>query len=327
MGAARFEVRVAAPFRLDLTCWALRRRAHNAVDVWDGTSWRRVVDLGGGVAELTVHQDARRTSSVLVAELRLKGGGPNEAQLGAARRLVSQTLGLDVEMSGFSAVAERDPRLAALARRFAGMRPPRFPTLFEAIVNAVACQQLSLEVGIHLLNRLAERLGPRLHPAGPAGFPGPERLAGVKPAELRALGFSRTKATTLITVAQVASTGRLDLELLSALDDAEALAWLAALPGIGRWSAEYVLLRGLGRLEVLPGDDVGARNSLRRRFGLSPDAGYEEVATLAQTWWPYGGLVYFHLLLDGLAAAGRLEASPDAAPAEAGTAGQGGVVA
>ena len=46
------------------------------------------------------------------------------------------------------------------------------------------------------------------------------------------------------------------------------MSTLLGLPGIGRWSAEYVMLRGLARYHVLPGDDVGARNNLRRRFGL-----------------------------------------------------------
>ena len=102
------------------------------------------------------------------------------------------------------------------------------------------------------------------------------------------------------------AAGTLDLEALRAADDDGAREILLALPGIGRWSAEYVLLRGLARYQVLPGDDVGARNNLRRRFGLPEGAGYYEVARLSRRWWPYGGLVYFHLLLDALAARGDL---------------------
>ena len=58
-----------------------------------------------------------------------------------------------------------------------------------------------------------------------------------------------------------------------------------------------------------PVDDVGARNNLRRRFGLPSTAGYDAVAELARAWWPYGGLVYFHLLLDALATAGHVTPS------------------
>ena len=123
------------------------------------------------------------------------------------------------------------------------------------------------------------------------------------------------KARTIIGLARGVVSGTLGLDTLAQADDEHAGAALVALPGIGRWSAEYVVLRGLGRLGVLPGDDVGARNNLRRRFELPASAGYDEVAALAKGWWPYGGLVYFHLLLDALARGGHLEAAAADPPA------------
>jgi DNA-3-methyladenine glycosylase II len=78
------------------------------------------------------------------------------------------------------------------------------------------------------------------------------------------------------------------------------------LHGIGRWSAEYILLRGLGRLHVFPGDDVGARNNLARWLGLKPPLDYDAVGRALSRWQPYAGMVYFHLLLDRLEAAGAL---------------------
>ena len=113
----------------------------------------------------------------------------------------------------------------------------------------------------------------------------------------------------MIVLARQVVTGEVDLEALRDEPDAHALAMLLGLGGVGRWSAEYALLRGLGRHHVLPGDDVGARNSLRRRFGLDPRSGYDAVADLARAWWPYGGLVYFHLVFDTLVTAGHLAAS------------------
>lgn len=169
----------------------------------------------------------------------------------------------------------------------------------------------SLVVGIHLLNRLAACYGPTISSRGgaPAGFPTPERLASADPQVLRELGFSRAKARALRILAERVASGELDLEALRNEPDERALAVLLDLPGIGRWSAEYTLLRGLGRYHVLPGDDVGARNNLRRRFELPSSAGYDAVVELGRTWWPYGGLVYFHLLLDALAAAGHVASS------------------
>lgn len=310
MGVTRLELAVRSPFRLDLTVWALRRRPHNAVDAWDGISWRRVTALAGRPVEIVVRQERRGRATLVPVEVHWRGAAFDETAAAAeARRLVTTVLGLETDIGGFYVMADHEDRLAALARSFAGMRPPRFPTLFEALVNAVACQQLSLEVGIHLLNRLAARFGPRAGGLDArSGFPTPERLAEADLDGLRTLGFSRAKATALVSLARYVVNGELDPAAIANLDDDAARAALASLPGIGRWSAEYALLRGLGRLEVLPGDDVGARNSLRRRFDLAPGAGYGEVAALSRAWWPYAGLVYFHLLLDGLATAGHVTA-------------------
>jgi DNA-3-methyladenine glycosylase II len=75
----------------------------------------------------------------------------------------------------------------------------------------------------------------------------------------------------------------------------------------GRWSAEYTLLRGLGRLHVFPGDDVGERKNLARWLGLAEPLDYAGVQHAVAGWHPFAGFVYFHLLLDRLAARGDLE--------------------
>ena len=78
--------------------------------------------------------------------------------------------------------------------------------------------------------------------------------------------------------------------------------------GVGRWSAEYALLRGLGRLHVVPGDDVGARNNRARRLGIAGRLDYNAVREAVAPWQPYAGLVYFHLLLANLAERGLIDA-------------------
>lgn len=83
---------------------------------------------------------------------------------------------------------------------------------------------------------------------------------------------------------------------------------LLPLRGVGRWSAEYVLLRGFGRIEVFPGDDVGAQKNLQALFALADKPTYEQIQELTARWQPYAGFVYFHLLLDKLARKGFLSA-------------------
>jgi len=155
----RFELHPAAPFRLDLTTWVLRRRAHNAVDNFDGEYYRRVLVLGGRPVEVALRQVGPLREPCLAAELRSNSRGVDGAAVSETRIVLDRMLGLGADLAGFYRLAEHDNQLNPLAQRFVGMRPPRFPSVFEAVVNAIACQQLSLIVGIHLLNRLAERYG------------------------------------------------------------------------------------------------------------------------------------------------------------------------
>jgi len=301
---SRFEIEPREPFRLDLTTWALRRRPHNAIDRWDAFTYRRVVCVDGGPVALSVTQVAGSEVPRLSVVLAGRPIDPRTELL--ARSALDRLLGLTVDLSPFATKAAQDPLLGPLAERMRGLKPPRFPTVFEALVNGVACQQLSLAVGIHLLNRLtADRGRPvsgDLH--GWHAFPGPEELATLEPGQLKRHGFSTTKARTIVETARAIVAGDLDLESLERLDDPAAVDRLTSLRGIGRWTAEYVLLRGLGRLHVFPGDDVGAHNKLRRLFGIDRPLDHESVQPLVARWQPYAGVVYFHLLLDSLSQAG-----------------------
>jgi DNA-3-methyladenine glycosylase II len=134
--------------------------------------------------------------------------------------------------------------------------------------------------------------------------PRPEDLAGVAPEQLRRLGYSRQKSRAILDLAQTCVERAIDLEALSELNDADAVTRLQELRGVGRWTAEYVLLRGLGRTHIFPGDDVGARNNLQRWLHRSKSMDYQAVRRALARWKPYSGLIYFHLLLDRLEEAG-----------------------
>jgi DNA-3-methyladenine glycosylase II len=294
------------PFRLDLAVWVLRRRPESLIDRWDGRCYRRALALEGGPVAVAVTQTGPPETPRLRVTVEGERAGPGTRP--AITAALERLLGLRIDLSEFEQLAARDVRLGPLTRRFRGMKPPRFPTVFECLVNGIACQQVTLTLGIRLLGRLAEAFG--LEASGgeaPArAFPRPEDLAGRKPEELRPLGFSRQKARALIELACTIAEGRLDLEAMATESDEIVVDRLCRLRGVGRWTAEYVLLRGLGRLHVFPGDDVGARNNLQRWLETPAPLDYEGVRRALAPWQAYAGLIYFHLLLDRLAEKGAI---------------------
>jgi DNA-3-methyladenine glycosylase II len=288
-----FELEPMPPFRLDLTVWALRRRPHNAVDRWDGRTFQRVLLLDRAPVAVAVTQTAAPETPRLRVTITAAQHTPDlEAVVaGALRRL----LGLDIDLGDFYEFAAADEHLAPLAARFRGFKPPRYPTIFDALLNAVASQQVTLNLAIQLLNKLARGYGvavAELH-----ALPQPAALADRDPELLRQLGFSAQKARTIVELAGAYVDGRFDQ--LGALDDQAAMGYLRQFRGIGSWSAEYALLRGLGRLHIYPGNDSGARNSVQRWLGVALD--YEGVHRTFERWRPYAGLIYLHLLLKGIA--------------------------
>ncbi|HZO83500.1 MAG TPA: hypothetical protein VFB33_17545 [Candidatus Binataceae bacterium] len=298
----RCRLNPLAPFRLDLTVWALRRRPINAIDLWDGESWSRLLNVGRTPVRIAVRQT--RATDEPELELRaFSARAPSRALKDHVVQTVQRMLGLGVDLSGFYAIARDDPHIGDLVKRYRGVKPPRFATLFETVANAIACQQLTVLVGITLLNRLARRWGVRLGTReSPLGFPQPGALRGVRPASLKALGFSGQKARTLLALARRCAARDGGFESIAEFDDDRAMARLLALHGIGRWSAEYALLRGLGRLNVFPADDVAGRKNLARWLGLRKDPGAERARRLLGRWRPYQGLLYFHFLLANLEA-------------------------
>lgn len=302
MAQHRFVLQPHPPFRLDLTVWALRRRANNEIDRWDGCSYCRTMVVGQMAAEVIVTQTGPAEAPLLRVTVNADRHAPSIRM--TVTHALERLLGLRVDLAEFHKFAAADPRLAPLAQRFHGFKPPRFITPFETLVNAIACQQVTLTLGILLLNRLAQQSGPC---AGVAhALPDPQDFARHTPISLRSLGFSYQKSKALIELAGIVSAGELDLDRLANQNDATAIAALRTLHGIGRWSAEYVLLRGFGRTHVFPGDDVGARNNLARWLACSEPLDYEGVRRVLEPWRPYGGLVYMHLLLDKLAVDGLL---------------------
>ncbi len=238
----------------------------------------------------------------------------------AARQVGAQTVELQVDGDPDAAVADLAHRLAEdlpelspaartvaavadQATRMPGYRPPLVADPFEALVTAISAQQVNLTWATTTRRRLVEAYG-RSHQIDGIvvhGFPHAGVLATVAPEELRAMQFTTRKAEYIVGLAQAAVEGHLDD--LHTMTNADVIERVVAIRGIGRWSAEWLLARCLGRGDVVAAGDLGVRKAVSR-FVLATDivAAEGEVRD-AVAGWGDGANWAVHLLLERLAAA------------------------
>ncbi len=298
-----FTLAPRPPFRLDMTVWALRRRAHNIVDRFDAGVWRRILMIGRSPVAVAVRQTRRGSRPEI--EVLVRAARPQAVKAEVAA-IVTRMLGLERDLSDFYRLVRGDARIRELADRLRGMKPVRYATVFEAFANAVVCQLVSLSAGMHVLNRLTEACG---IPGEVDGATAPMRsvppasaVARLKPEALRALGLSRQKGEYLIGLARLAIDRKdRDFASIEAVGDDDAVARLSTIRGVGRWTAEYVMLRGFGRINIFPGDDVGGRNKLFEWLGEDGEPTYDGVRRMLERWHRYAGLIYLHLIVNGIA--------------------------
>jgi DNA-3-methyladenine glycosylase II len=193
---------------------------------------------------------------------------------------------------GRALLREADPRMAELVGGAPGVDPDQlfddYPNdLWGALVLQVIGQQLSLASASAILNRLEAFEGGRL--------PTPAELLATDAETLRAIGMSRAKAVYLHDLAARLEDGRLDLDRLRALDDDAARAKLTEVKGVGRFTADGVLMLALRRPDIWPAADLALRRAVERVWGLETPASVEQVDALGERFRPWRTLAAAYL--------------------------------
>ena len=196
-------------------------------------------------------------------------------------------------------LAARDAALARLMEQLGPIRRERIPDPFMALAHAIAGQQISGAAHATVWRRLL------------AAYPAftPEALAAASPEDLRACGLSLRKGNSLREIARRAASGELDLAALPTLDDATLCERLCALPGVGLWTAEMIMIFSLARMNVLSMGDFGIRKGLRmlyRKRELSPAL----VARVRKRYAPYASVASLYLWALAGGAGGPAYADP-----------------
>jgi DNA-3-methyladenine glycosylase II len=184
----------------------------------------------------------------------------------------------------------RDPVLGALIKRIGRCRlaDVQREDPFHALVETIVGQQLSMRAAAAIFGRFLA-----LFP--PGRFPSPAAISGVTDTELRSTGFSRQKIGYLRDVCRRLEAGTLALDRLDRMADEEVIETLTEVKGIGRWSAEMILMFKLHRPDVLPVDDLGIVKAVERAYGMKARPKPARITAIGENWRPYRSVACWYL--------------------------------
>ena len=180
-----------------------------------------------------------------------------------------------------------DPVLSGLIARHGPCALAPASDLFGALVDSIISQQISVKAADAILRRFIAAL--------PGRVCAPEPILSLSVEDMRALGLSRAKAAYVRDLAGRVAGGALDLAGLDRESDEDIIQALTQVKGIGRWTAEMFLIFALGRLDVLPVDDLGFRRAVERNYGLPALPPPATLQTLGEPWRPYRSIATWYL--------------------------------
>jgi DNA-3-methyladenine glycosylase II len=185
-------------------------------------------------------------------------------------------------------LARRDPVIRDLIRKHGpcGLADAQHTDPFTALVHAIVSQQLSTKAAATIAGRFDALLG---------GTPTPDAIAAVTDQQLRGVGLSAQKIGYMRDLCARIQSGSLPLGSLDALADADVIAALTQVKGIGRWTAEMFLMFRLHRPDVLPVGDLGIVKAVQRAYRLRKAPDSKRLTRIGEPWRPYRSVACWYL--------------------------------
>jgi DNA-3-methyladenine glycosylase II len=218
-----------------------------------------------------------------------------------AEKIIYTIFNPDLDLKPFyDTQSKKDSVMAHLTRKLRGLKSPTTPTVFEALIDSIVEQQISLNIANKMEERLTKTFGEvlRLDKEVYYGFPTPQKLASVSVHRLRECGLSQRKAEYIRDTSKIIIDGKLDLEELKDHEDAnDIITHLDRIRGIRTWTAELTMARGMQKLEAFPADDIGLRRVIAHYYNNDREISSEEARRIAERWGKWKGLAGFYLIM------------------------------
>ena len=277
-----FRLHFRPPYHWQGMLAFLSPRATPGVEVVDGSAYRRTITANGHDGYFEVSLDPSRDALLVRIDF------PDPRSLFHIVERIRAMFDLNADWASIAKTLRHDPVLAASVQTDPGLRVPGSWNGFELAVRAILGQQVTVKGATSLAGRIASTFGKPFH--GPQGlthlFPSAEILANAK---LTSVGLTGARSETIRALARAVSGGKISFE--GVVDAEEFLRRLCEIPGIGKWTAQYVAMRALGEPDAFPSSDLG----LLRALAITNSKELEERATAWRPWRAYAAMYLWRL--------------------------------
>ena len=280
---SEFRLQLPARYRIQETLAFQGRDPESASETVGRTAFRKCLEIDAKPAILSISVD----DGIAICHTDAKN-------VFAAHGVVIRMLGFDCDPAGFERAHADDELLGAVVRRQPGLRVPLASDGWEALAWAVIGQQISLRAAVRFRREMIATFGEK-HESGMVAHPNARRIAELEPAALVRLRFPAFKAEYLVSAARAFASGAIRLSReWSALHLAREMR---AVRGIGAWTIQYSLLRGIGFADCLPASDAGLMRGLGRLIGVRPEE--TAVREMMAKYAPFRSLATYHVWRTG----------------------------
>ena len=296
--AETFTVQALAPFNFDLTA-QIFSSGDKQIRTYANGEFHQVLRINGNL--VLVNLTSKGTIQQPKITVELKSNNPITSQdKRKAEETIKFIFNLYFDLESFYEELKNDQTMHQITQQLYGLKNPTTPTVFESLVDSIVEQQISIKVAHTIEARLVKKFGETLTVDGNTYFayPTPQNMAKATIEDIRQCGLSQRKAEYIQQAAQLIADGKLDLEHLKNHENPQQIiAELDAIRGIGVWTAELTMLRGMQKLDALPADDFGIRRVISKYFCGGKPIKTAEAREIALAWGKWKGLAAYYLIV------------------------------
>jgi DNA-3-methyladenine glycosylase II len=297
-------IRPVPPFSLDLSA-RIFSGGDERFQVYGSETFRQAIQLGKRLALIKVRSLKTVEDPLLSVEIMPADDAPGNPDRDlssdgakAAKSIVTRLFNLDLDLLPFYDAVKGDPVMAELSLRLRGLRSPSTATVFEALIDSIIEQQISLQAARSMQRKLTLAFGMSMNFGGVSHyvFPGPERLSSATIDQLRGCGLSGRKAEYVLGVSKLVTEG-LDLEGLRKYHEQKIIEELGKIRGVGIWTAEMTMIRGMQKFDAIPADDLGLKRIISHYYYNDKKISEDGARHAAERWKGWRGLASFYLIV------------------------------